>query len=67
VIDPVTRHDTDDPFGWLNALEAACLAESKDLCQHCRPTCTEVVPMGGNGWAVDVTHEPGCPLIAEDT
>jgi hypothetical protein len=59
VIDPETQPNTDDPVGWLIALEAAALAAS-NLCPHCKPY-HRVIPMPGNGWGVDVNHQPGCP------
>lgn len=58
----MTDHDFTDPLSYLNAIETAWLA-SDSLIPRC-PTCTEerrMLPMPGNGWAVDVIHEPHCP------
>lgn len=53
-------HDPADPTGHLNALEAALLAVRLPRCPHCDDR-REVLPMSGNGWGVETTHEPGCP------
>lgn len=59
-------HDFTDPLGHLNALEAAWLAadSSNALCPHCSAMAV-MLPMSGNGWGLDVTHEEHCPVICE--
>jgi hypothetical protein len=56
------HHDYDDPTGHLNKIEAALLGVHPDAptCPHCA-TGYELIPMPGNGWALDTIHEPGCP------
>jgi hypothetical protein len=55
-------HDPDDPQGHLNAIEAIWLASEEGVltCPHCHLT-KRMLPMSGNGWGVELEHQPGCP------
>ena len=54
------RHDFADPLGYLYAIDAASLQVDVRACDHCKVT-TDLIPMSGNGWAVEVFHETHCP------
>ena len=53
-------HDYEDLQGYLNGLEAALLAATAITCHHCRATGKPLAKTG-NGWGVEVFHEPDCP------
>lgn len=55
------NHDLNDPLAELHKLEAAALAVHLPPCVHCHDTRTPV-PMDGNAWGVETTHEGDCPL-----
>lgn len=56
------EHDHNDPLAFLNAIEAAWLASDSTIprCPHCQEE-RHMLPMSGNGWGVEIAHEPHCP------
>lgn len=55
-------HDPDDPLAFLNAIEAVWLASDASVtrCPHCNEE-RHMLPMSGNGWAVEIFHDRHCP------